>query len=232
MPTKKKLNSGARVRPATFAPYMPAGVIEIGALEKLVARLKESGAEKVKFGGEMVFVWEGHERPHDPAPGYESNNFKAALVRPVRLCSAEVFCQRYKRPVLGLARQIDERFRGTPLPVKLHIGIAGCPRSCSEPAVKDIGIIAHNQGYEILLGGSAGLGPVLGQSVGLAKDEETVLAVIERVIAYLQKGGKKMRLGRLLAKIGKERFLEESGLAALLLPWETLTEEKAGSEEE
>ncbi len=40
MPTKKKLNSGARVRPATFAPYMPAGVIEIGALEKLVARLK------------------------------------------------------------------------------------------------------------------------------------------------------------------------------------------------
>ncbi|MBI5638674.1 MAG: hypothetical protein HZA03_11985 [Nitrospinae bacterium] len=227
---KKKPLATGRIRPATFAPYMPAGVIEIGELEKLVARLKESGAEKVKFGGEMVFVWEGHERPHDPAPGYESNNFKAPRVRPVRLCSAEVFCQRYKRPVLALAREIDKRFRGTPLPVKLHIGIAGCPRSCSEPAVKDIGIIAHNQGYEILLGGSAGLGPVLAQSAGLANDEEAVLAVIKRVITYMQEGGKKMRLGRLIAKIGRERFLEESGLATLLLPWQTTDEEGSDAE--
>lgn len=227
---KKKPPAGGRIRPATFAPYMPVGVIEIGELEKLVARLRESGAEKVKFGGEMVFVWEGPERPHDPAPGYESNNFKAPRVRPVRLCSAEVFCQRYKRPVLELARKIDERFRGTPLPVKLHIGIAGCPRSCSEPSVKDIGIIAHNQGYEILLGGSAGLGPVLAQSVGLAKDEKTVLAIIKRVIAYMQQGGKKMRLGRLIAKIGRERFLEESGLATLLLPWQTTAEEGSDAE--
>ncbi len=226
---KKPLTSG-RVRPATFAPYMPAGVITIGDLEKLVGQMKESGAEKVKFGGEMVFVWKGHERPHEPAPGYQSNNFKAPVVRPVRLCSAEVFCQRFKQPVLDLARTIDERFRGTPLPVKLHIGIAGCPRSCSEPAVKDIGIIGHNQGYEILLGGSAGLGPVLAQSVGLAKDKKTVLAVIEKVIAYMQQGGKKMRLGRLIAKIGKERFLEESGLTALLQPWQTPAREK--SEEE
>ena len=226
---KKPLNSG-RIRPATFAPYMPAGVIGIGDLENLVAKMKESGAEKVKFGGEMVFVWKGHERPHDPAPGYESNNFKAPRVRPVRLCSAEVFCQRYKRPVLALAREIDKQFRGTPLPVKLHIGIAGCPRSCSEPAVKDIGIIAHNQGYEILLGGSAGLGPVLAQSAGLAKDEKTVLAVIERVIAYMQQAGKKMRLGRLIAKIGRERFLEESGLAALLMPWEMPAEEGPAEE--
>ena len=230
MPHKKKPSATGRIRPATFAPYMPVGVIAIAELEKLVARMKESGAHKVKFGGEMVFVWKGHERPHDPAPGYQSNNFKAPVVRPVRLCSAEVFCQRYKQPVLSLAQTIDERFRGTPLPVKLHIGIAGCPRSCSEPAVKDIGIIGHNQGYEILLGGSAGLGPVLAQSVGLAKDQKTVLAIIERVIAYMQKSGKKMRLGRLIAKIGKEHFLEESGLAKLLLPWQTPAEDKSGAE--
>lgn len=230
MHTKKKPAATGRVRPATFAPYMPAGVIGINELEKLVAQMKASGAEKAKFGGEMVFVWKGHERPHDPAPGYESNNFKAPLVRPVRLCSAEVFCQRFKQPVLSLAKTIDERFRGTPLPVKLHIGIAGCPRSCSEPAVKDIGIIGHNQGYEILLGGSAGLGPVLAQSVGLAKDQKTVLAVIERVIAHMQKGGKKMRLGRLIARIGMDRFLAESGLDELLQRWEAPAEE--GSEAE
>ncbi len=208
-----------RTRPATFSPYLPQGIIGIEELESLVARMKEAGAKKAKFGGEAIFVWEGEHRPVNPVPAVEANDFKASAVRPVKLCSAETFCQRYHRPVLALARAIDQRFRGRPLPVRMHIGVAGCPRGCSEPAVKDIGVIAHASGYELLVGGSAGLNPMLALSAGVAENEADLLEAIERVLRYVERSGKKTRLGRQLEKIGIERFREEAGLTQLLRRW-------------
>lgn len=213
MEDNKEMTKEHRVRPATFSPNIQLGVISIDDLERLTAQMRRAGASKAKIGGEIVFVWDEGARPHDAdTAGWEKNNFKAQAVRPVRICSAETFCQRFHNPVLELARELDRRFRGAPLPMKFHIGLAGCPRSCSEPAVKDIGIIGHKKGYQILAGGTAGLNPILGKYLGLAPDREAVLEVVARIVRYLQTNGKRARLGRQMAKLGLERFKREAGI--------------------
>lgn len=197
-------------RKATYAPYIPKSVLTVDELLEMARQFKEEGAEKVKIGGEMIFVWKEKHLP----PGvkkrveWKQNHFKATEVRPIKICSAETFCMRYRQPVLELAEKIDNAFRGTPLPVKLIIGIAGCQRSCSEPGIKDIGIIAHTKGYELLVGGSAGLKPRIAQSIGLFPTQEDVLRMIESIIEYVKvKDKKSIRLGKIIENDGIDDLL-------------------------
>ncbi len=199
-------------RKTTYSPYIPQGVFSIGELLELVETLKNEGAKTVKLGGEMVFVWD----ETGPLSGekaeklrWDANDFKAKHIRPVKLCSAETFCQNFKQPVISLAAKLDEKFRKAPVPSKLVIGVAGCHRSCSEPATKDIGIMACTDGYEIMVGGAAGLRPMIAKSIGTFKTEEETIEIVEKVIAYFKKDGRQsVRLGRLLEKNGIDHLLK------------------------
>jgi nitrite reductase/ring-hydroxylating ferredoxin subunit len=42
-------------------------------------------------------------------------------------------------------------------PHKVKMGVTGCPRNCAEVTVKDIGIMAIQGGWEVLVGGAAGM---------------------------------------------------------------------------
>jgi len=198
-------------RKANLAPYLPSGVVSIDELIEMADTLKKEGAKNVKLGGELIFVWEGNHLPAGIKDRirWEANDFKASAVRPVKTCSAETFCQRFRQPVLSLAKKIDERFKGLHLPVKLVIGIAGCQRSCSEPGTKDIGIRGNPKGYEILIGGSGGMNPMIAKSIGTFPNEKAVLNVIDRTIKYMiKKDRKSIRLGNVIEKEGMEDYLE------------------------
>ena len=195
-----------------YAPFISGGVISVDDLAELVNTMKAQGAKNVKLTGETVFVWDGPQGPEGlkERVKYKHNNFRAGGVRPVKMCSAETFCQRYQRPVLDLALEIDRRYHGAELDTKLLVGVAGCKRSCSEPTTKDIGIIAHPQGYEILVGGSAGLRPKIGIRLIIVPDKEEVIAIVGRIIEFLRrKGGKTARLGRIIETIGIDQFRDE-----------------------
>ena len=163
---------GLPVRHHTFAPRIRAGVISVNELKKLVETAEEEGAKNVKLGGEIVFVWERGTAPEgdlEKITGRKSTDFKFGGVRPVKMCSAETFCRRFRQPVLGLAEKLDELYFNEPLETKLVIGVAGCHRSCSEPATKDVGIIATPAGYDMLVGGSGGLKPRIAKKVSHRK---------------------------------------------------------------
>jgi len=192
-----------------YSPFISAGVISVEELSQLVEAMKAAGAKNVKLTGETVFVWDGVEEPPGfaAAARYQANQFKFGGVRPVKMCSAETFCENNKLPVLGLAMRIDQLFHNTNLEMKLLIGVAGCRRSCSEPATKDIGIIAHPQGYQILVGGTAGFTPMIGQTLTMAKTEEDVIDILGRIIEFCKIHGRRSaRLGRIIQKIGLDSF--------------------------
>jgi NAD(P)H-nitrite reductase large subunit len=214
MDTVKMKKKEDRVRPATLSPYIHGGTLTVEELSAVVESMKASGAKKAKFTGELIFVFGGKELPTEVKENvkWEANNFKASNVRPIRTCSAETFCQNYQQPVLELAEQIDEKFRGIPLPAKLVVGIAGCKRSCSEPATKDVGIIAVPRGYEIIAGGAAGMHPMLAQSLGVVPTDKDVLKVLEKIIAFLGKGTKNRRLGHIMEKTGLTEFKKSAGI--------------------
>lgn len=210
-------------RPATFAPFISAGAISVADLKKLVLTMEEEGAKKVKLTGEIIFVWDHkkHLTGLEEKTGYKANVFKEGGVRPVKMCSAETFCQRFVRPVLGLAMRLDRLYYRSPLPVKLAIGVAGCIRSCSEPATKDVGIIGHPKGYELLAGGSAGAKPVVARKLAIVPTEDDVITVVGRVIEFVRAHGKKgMRLNGVIEKVGFEEFRREilHGVATVVVP--------------
>lgn len=201
-----------RIRPATFTPYLRAGVISVDELTELVESMRAKGAKTVKLTGEIIFIWESDLFPYGPPDSarWEPAVFKGNSIRSVKMCSAETFCQRYKNMVLEMAKEIDSRFRGIELPTKLSIGVAGCRRSCSEPATKDIGVVARPHGYQILVGGSAGFNPMVARSIGQVAATEDVITVIERIIKFVESNGRPyMRLGKLLEETGDEAFLRE-----------------------
>ena len=46
---------------------------------------------------------------------------------------------------------------GSWTPAKVKLGVSGCPRNCAEATCKDIGVVCVDSGYEIHIGGAAGL---------------------------------------------------------------------------
>ena len=202
---------GLPVRHYTFAPRIRAGVISVNELKKLVETAEEEGAQNVKLGGEIVFVWEKGTTPTadlEKITGRKSTDFKFGGVRPVKMCSAETFCRRFRQPVLALAEKLDELYFNEPLETKLVIGVAGCHRSCSEPATKDIGIIATPAGYDILVGGSGGLKPRIAKKYIPQKDMDEVIAVAGSIVEYVRKHGRRtLRLGAVIEKRGMDDFL-------------------------
>jgi len=199
-------------RRAIYSPFISAGVISVDDLQKLVDTMKAEGAQNVKLTGETIFVWDTPDAPEglEEKTGFERNEFRFGGVRPVKMCSAETFCERFQRPVLDLALEIDRRFHGVRLDMKLMIGVAGCQRSCSEPSTKDIGVIAHPDGYEIMAGGAAGLAPRIGHRLTIAPTVDETLDIIEKILNYCRVFGKKnSRLGKIIEKHGMDHFVRE-----------------------
>ncbi len=197
---------------AIYSPFISAGVISVERLKNLVETMEANGAKNVKLSGEIIFVWDRPDFPDslEEKVEFKQNQFRFGGVRPVKMCSAETFCERYQQPVLDLAYRIDKLYHDTHLEMKLVIGVAGCQRSCSEPSTKDIGVIAHPTGFEMLVGGAAGLQPKIGRRLAIIHDADGVIETIGRILEYCKKHGRRhSRLGKIIAKRGMDDFKNE-----------------------
>jgi len=200
-----------RKKPEIYAPHIPAGVIETRRLRELVDILERSGSKEIKLTGELIFVL-GADSLNEETRGalpFAASRYEIPGVRGIKVCSATTFCDRNHKDVLSLARKLDELYYGLELPMKLTVGLSGCVRSCSEPATKDIGVMAQPQGYKILIGGSAGMNPSIGKEFATLKTDDEVIRLVDRVVAFCKAHGRKMvRLGRLIEEKGEDFFRE------------------------
>jgi NAD(P)H-nitrite reductase large subunit len=105
--------------------------------------------------------------------------------------------------------KLDELYHGMQLPWKFKIGVSGCANSCAEPAVKDIGLIGTSKGWKLLVGGSSGVKPRLGQMLAENLSDAEVLSLIDRIINYYKDHAKKQRLGEFIEEISFEKFKQE-----------------------
>ncbi len=196
-------------KPEIYAPRIPGGVITVPKLKELVQRLEKAGAKEVKLSGELIFILgeKRLSREEENNLPYPASRYEIPGVRGVKVCSATTFCNRNLQDVLGLALKLDELFYGVELPMKLTIGLAGCSRSCSEPATKDIGVIAQSQGFKVSIGGSAGFYPSIGKEFATLKTPEEVIRLVGRTIEFCKAHGRKMvRLGKLVEEKGDDFF--------------------------
>lgn len=201
-------------KPEIYAPHIPAGVIETRRLRELLDLLEKRGAKEAKITGELIFVL-GEKPLSDGEKGslpYAASRYEIPGVRGIKVCSATTFCNRNHQDVLSLALELDKKFYGVELLMKLTVGLSGCARSCSEPATKDIGVMAQPHGYKILIGGNAGINPSIAKEFATLKTQEEVVRLVERVVDFCKAHGRKMvRLGKLIEEKGEDFFREHVG---------------------
>jgi len=89
--------------------------------------------------------------------GMMSGQAYAKGLRTVKTCVGTEHCRFGTQDSTGLGIKIEEAMWGAWSPHKFKLAVSGCPRNCAEATCKDLGIICVDSGYQILVGGAAGL---------------------------------------------------------------------------
>ncbi|ADI73448.1 nitrite and sulphite reductase 4Fe-4S region [Methanohalobium evestigatum Z-7303] len=199
-----------------IAPHIPGGIVSADMLKKIadVAEKYDAQALKVTSSQRIAIVGLNEEDLDDVWSELEMQPGAAigVCVRSVKFCPGTTFCKRGQQDSVALGLKLDEKYHGMELPGKMKMGVAGCMNSCSEPAVKDIGIMGTSKGYTLMLGGSAGLKPRIANTVATELSEEEVIQYVDRIIEFYKSQTSKKRLGQVIDNMGIEKFKEEVGL--------------------
>lgn len=194
-------------------PYIPGGFVDPATLIKIASIAEKYDAKTLKVTSNQSIaiigikfedidnIWEDL----DMKPG----GFIGKRVRSTKFCPGTTHCKRAEQDSIKMGIAIDEKFQGMEMPNKIKIGVSGCPNSCAESRVKDIGLIGYRKGWNLFAGGTAGMKPMIGQLVAKNLKDEEAIEFIGKIINYYQKNEKSKRLGRLTERLGFERFKNE-----------------------
>jgi NAD(P)H-nitrite reductase large subunit len=199
-----------------IAPHIPGGIVYPETLRKIADIAEKYGAAALKItSAQRIAIVGLKEEDLDAAWGELNLKPGAAIglcVRSVKICPGTTFCKRGKQDAVGLGLKLDEKYHGMQLPSKFKMAVSGCPNSCSEPAIKDIGLMGTAKGFTLSVGGSAGPRPRLGNVVAKDLTEEQALDLVEKIINFYKGYKKPRRIGEVIDEIGLEKFKAEVGL--------------------
>ncbi|MBC8177631.1 MAG: NAD(P)/FAD-dependent oxidoreductase [Deltaproteobacteria bacterium] len=199
-----------------------AGVMDIPTAHRIADVAEKYGVKRLKITGDSRMALIGIKE-EDLDAAYEDLGIKpqpgtALCQQFIKACPGNTFCTRGQQDTLSLAQKVEEQFYPFPkISSKVKIGISGCYNSCSEPAIKDIGLIGLPKGWILMVGGAGGKDPMIAQVIAKNLSEDEVLEVLEKILKYYRASSQKhqtrnMRLGVILSKEGNERLLRACGL--------------------
>ncbi|PKM83036.1 MAG: sulfite reductase [Firmicutes bacterium HGW-Firmicutes-14] len=197
-----------------IVPHMPGGITNSATLRKIAdvadkfnaAALKCTSAQRIAIVGlkheDVEKAWDELEMEPAAAVGL--------CIRSIKICPATTFCKRGQQDAVGLGLELDKRYHGMELPSKFKMAVSGCQNSCSEPAVRDIGIMGTPKGYVVMVGGNAGLKPRLGDKIAAQLEPDEVLELVDKIINWYRENGKRNeRVGELIDRVGLEKFRQD-----------------------
>jgi nitrite reductase (NADH) large subunit len=115
--------------------------------------------------------------------GLVSGHAYSKGLRTVKTCVGTDFCRFGTQDSTGLGIKLEKRLWGSWTPHKVKLAVSGCPRNCAEATCKDVGIICVDSGFEIGVGGAAGMD--LKEIERLAK-VPTEQEAIDLTVAFVQ----------------------------------------------
>jgi NAD(P)H-nitrite reductase large subunit len=198
-----------------IAPHIPGGIIlDFNLLRKIADVAEKYGAKAIKLTSAQRVAIVGIEEDKIDAAWAELGMPKGAAyglcVRSVKICPAMHFCRMAQQDAVTLGLELDKRYHGMELPSKFKMGISGCPNSCSEPGIKDLGIMGMPKGYTIMVGGSASARPRLADILAQGIPQEEVLPLVEKIIDYYKANANKYeRIGRMIDRLGFEKVKQD-----------------------
>ncbi|MCB0198233.1 MAG: nitrite reductase (NAD(P)H), partial [Anaerolineae bacterium] len=119
----------------------PAGLITIGQVAAdFNLYTKITGGQRIDLFGarleELPAIW---KRLVDA--GFESGHAYGKSLRTVKSCVGPTWCRYGVQDAVGMAVELELRYRGLRSPHKLKLAVSGCARECAEARGKDVGVI-------------------------------------------------------------------------------------------
>jgi nitrite reductase (NADH) large subunit len=139
------------------------------------------------------------------AAGMVSGHAYGKALRTVKTCVGTDWCRFGTQDSTGLGVRLEKVMWGSWSPAKVKLGVSGCPRNCAEATCKDIGVVCVDSGYELHIGGAAGLEVKKTELLTKAPSEdEAVWAICAIMQLYREEGWYLERIHRWMARVGLE----------------------------
>lgn len=206
----QKIRDGKKTYAVT--PHLPGGFVKpevlrryAEAAEQFGGVLKLTSAQRIMITGlkaeDVEGVWEllGMQ----PAMGF------ANCVRSIKMCPGDTFCKRGKQDAIKLGMELDKRYHKKEMPSRIKIGVAGCPNSCAEVHVKDVGFIGTESGWDVYVGGCAGAQPRLADKLLGSLSLEEALRIADVIVSFYKQNAEVERMGVFIDRIGFGSFQKE-----------------------
>jgi nitrite reductase (NADH) large subunit len=116
--------------------------------------------------------------------GFESGHAYGKSLRTVKSCVGSTWCRYGVQDSVGMAVELELRYRGLRSPHKLKLGVSGCARECAEARGKDVGVIATEAGWNLYVGGNGGFTPRHAVLLAEGLSDTELLTAIDRFLMY------------------------------------------------
>jgi nitrite reductase (NADH) large subunit len=85
---------------------------------------------------------------------------------------------------VGLAIELENRYKGLRTPHKIKFGVSGCTRECAEAQGKDVGIIATEKGWNLYVCGNGGMKPRHAELLASDLSKAQLVQYIDRFLMF------------------------------------------------
>ena len=170
-----------RITGGEISPDMLIALGQVGKKYNLYTKI--TGGQRVDLFGARV-----DELPHIWKElidaGFESGHAYGKSLRTVKSCVGSTWCRFGVDDSVGLAIELENRYKGLRSPHKIKFAVSGCTRECAEAQSKDVGIIATENGWNLYVCGNGGMKPRHGDLFATGLDKETLIKYIDRFLSF------------------------------------------------
>ncbi|KMW59392.1 Nitrite reductase [NAD(P)H] large subunit [Candidatus Rhodobacter oscarellae] len=189
-----------------------------------VPTVKVTGGQRIDLlgvrGEDLPSIWSDLNEA-----GMVSGHAYAKGLRTVKTCVGTDHCRFGTQDSTGLGIKLERKLWASWTSHKVKLAVSGCPRNCAEATCKDLGIICVDSGYEIGVGGAAGMDLKEIQPLTKVTTEDEAM---EQVVAFVQlyrENAKYLdRPYKWIAKVGmdwvRERIADDAERARLVAAFE------------
>ena len=162
----------------------PDGLIAVGQVAKKYGLYtKITGGQRIDLFGARVEqlpeIWE-----ELITAGFESGHAYGKSLRTVKSCVGSTWCRYGVDDSMGLAIELENRYKGLRAPHKFKFGVSGCTRECAEAQGKDVGIIATEKGWNLYVCGNGGMKPRHAELLASDLTKTDLIKTIDRFLMF------------------------------------------------
>jgi nitrite reductase (NADH) large subunit len=195
----------------SVVPRIPGGVTSPEQLRRLADVAEKYNVGMVKITGGQRIDLLGIKKEDLPGVwrdlGMPSGHAYTKAFRTCKTCVGTEFCRYGVGDSTSLGIAIETRFQGIEAPHKLKLAVSGCTRNCAESTVKDVGVVAIPDGWQIYIGGAAGLRVRSGDLLATVATHDKVLRIIGRFLQYYREHARYAeRSPAFVERVGIERL--------------------------